>query len=168
MTKLRNAAIVVMMLYAGHGVAADVLQVSHDATIVVAADESWEDPDRDVLHFRGNFEIRTPHWAVMAERATVFGKLDNLERVIADGSPVQFLFQDEGPNGRSTTHGEGRHLEYDTEPGVIKLTGKARMTNGGRVMTSSKLQYSLKEKKLQVSGPEGVHITDTPDRSGSF
>jgi lipopolysaccharide transport protein LptA len=168
MTKLTTVALVVMTFYATHNQAADVLQVSDDATIIVAADESWEEVDQDVIHFRGNIEIRTPRWAVMADRVTVYGKLEDVERIVADGSPVQFIYSKSVLGGATHTEGEGLHLEYLRGSELLSLSGNATLTGDGRIMQSSEISYNLEQQRLEAGGPDGVHITVEPDRVGDF
>ncbi len=168
MTTLRTVAIVIIALISGASEAADVLQLSDDSTIIVSADESWEEAEQDIIHFRGDFELRTPRWSVMSDHATVYGKVDDPKRIVADGSPVQFVFQNSGADDISITEGEGQHLEYDSEAGLLSLSGGAKLTSGRRVMKSSKIQYDVKRERLEAGGPEGVHVTVVPDSSGTF
>ncbi len=74
MTKLRTVAVAIIALYVGNGAAAGPLKISDENTILVTADEVWEEPEQNIFHFRGNFELRTPRWAVMADEATVYGR----------------------------------------------------------------------------------------------
>ena len=107
-----HVAVAIFVLHAGHSTAADLLKISDDNTILVSADEVWEEPEQEIFHFRGKFEIRTPRWAVLADEATVFGRLDDLERIVAEGSPVQFIFQSSDAENGSFTEAEGQKLEY--------------------------------------------------------
>ncbi len=168
MTKLRTIAILIIALYAGHGKAADSLHLSDDSTIVVSADDASEEPGQDILYFAGNIEIKTPSWAIMADRVTVYGQLDNLQRVVAEGSPVQFFFRNSDAENSSITEGEGQHLEYEEEAALLRLSGNAKLTSGGRIMQSTEIQYDLEQEKLEASGPEGVQITITPDSDGNL
>lgn len=168
MTNLRSVAIVIFVLNSGAIDAADVLQLSNNNTIVVSADESWEEAEQEVIHFRGDFKLRTPRWAVMGDLAVVYGKVDDPKRVVADGSPVRFMFRNSNADDGSITEGEGQHLEYDREAGVLRLSGTAKLTSGRRLMQSSVIRYDLEREKLEAGGDEGVHVTVAPDSSGKF
>ena len=128
MSKLTTVALVVITLYASHNDAADVPRLPDDAVIIVAADESWEDVDQDVVHFRGNIEIRTPGWTLMADRVTVYGKLEDAERIVAEGSPVHFIYSNSAANGDGHMEGEGLHLEYLSDSALLSLSGNAVLT----------------------------------------
>lgn len=162
--KLRTIALVIVTLVAGDNEASETLGLSDDSTIIVSADESWEEADNQIIHFRGNFEIRTPGWSIMADQATLFGQLDDPKSIVADGSPVRFFFRSTDPENPSTTTGEGDHLEYQRDAATLTLSGNAMLTSGERVMRSSEIHYDLEQQKLKAGGPEGVHITVVPDK----
>lgn len=164
LTNLGVVTISIIAMLSGSSAAADFLQLSNDTTIVISADESWEDQDEAVLHFRGHFEIKAPHWTILADQATVYGALNDPRRVVADGSPVQFFYENSNPENNSVTEGEGQHLEYERTIGLIRLFDDAKITNNQSVIRSSEIQYDLKKQKLQAGGPEGVRITVKPDR----
>jgi len=163
MRYLRTIAIIVITLLAGHGAAADILQLADDSTIVVSADEAWEDTELDTLHFRGHFEIRTPRWRLSAHEATIYGNLDSPQRIVADGTseglPVQFFFLGSDRDNSAGTTGEGQHLEYRQALGLLTLSGAAKLTSGSRVMSSSKIEYDLGSQQLKAGGDEGVRVT---------
>ena len=163
MTKLRTVALAIIALYAGHIEAASILEISDENTILVSADEVWEEPGQEIFHFRGNFEIRTPRWAVMADEATVYGRLDGLDRIVAEGSPVQFIFQSSDAENGSITQAEGQKLEYQRELGLLYLSGGAKVASGRSIMRSSEIRYDLERDQLEAGGPEGVRLTAKPE-----
>lgn len=166
MTKLRTIAILTIALYAGYGDAADSPYLSAGTTIVISADKASEEPGKDILHFTGHVDIKTPGWGITADKVTVYGQLDNLQRIVAEGSPVQFFFRDNNSKKKTLTQGEGLLLDYEKATSILRLSGKAKLTNGSRVMLSSEIQYDLELEKLEAAGPEGVHITIVPDGDG--
>lgn len=168
MTKPEIIAIVIIVLYTGHSLAADILHLPANATIVVNADEAAEEVGQDIIRFSGNIEIKTPSWSIIADQATVYGKMDNMQRIVADGSPVQFFFRQTGAEDSPIIEGEGLHLEYEKEAGLLRLSGSAKLTSGERVMQSSEILYNLEQEKLQAGGAEGVQITIKPSSTGKF
>jgi len=166
MAYLRTIAVIVICLPATTSLATDPLYLPNDTTIVVSADEAWEDAEQEVLHFRGNFDIRTPNWQLQADQATIYGKLSNPLRIVADGTidglPVRFSYQDRAAKTTTRTEGEGQHLEYDSERNLLVLSGSAVLTSGSRNMRSSRIQYDLEKERLDAGGDEGVHVTVTP------
>jgi lipopolysaccharide transport protein LptA len=168
MTNQATIAIAVIALTAGQVEAADFAPLSDDSVIIVSADESWEDPEQDTIHFRGNFEIRTPQWTLAADRATVYGELEDPQRVVADGSPVRFAYRHTESGKPSITQGEGQHLEYDGENELLVLSGNARISTDKRIMQSSEMRYNLQQQNLEAGGSEGVQITIEADNSGEF
>jgi lipopolysaccharide export system protein LptA len=166
MTKFTTVALVVIALYAGHNEAADVLRLSDNDTIVVAADESWEDLYQDIIHFRGNVEIQTTAWAVKADRVIIYGKLEDVERIVADGSPLYFMVSRSAAGEDDPVVGEGQQLEYRKSSGKLSLSGNAILSGEGQTIRSSEIHYDLEQQKVEAGGPEGVHITVDNESTG--
>ena len=167
MTYRTTIAIAVFALAAAPPGAADIPVLSDDSVIIVAADESWEADSQDAFYFRGNFEIRMPKWTLMADLATVYGTMDDPSSVVADGSLVNFAYHYTEAGKPSTIEGEGRHLEYDREHNLLRLSGDAKISTDRRILQSSEVTYNLNTRKLEAGGPEGVHITIQPDDAGN-
>ena len=169
MTYLRTIAVIVLTILVSPGNAADILQLADDSTIVVSADESWEDVDHNVLHFRGNFEIRTPAWRLKADQATVYGNLTDPQRIVAEGAdggaPVHFIYQGTDAGENQSTEGQGQYLEYDREHNLLILSGNAVLTSGARTMRADKIRYDLDQQKLDAGGSDGVQVTVDPARA---
>jgi lipopolysaccharide transport protein LptA len=168
MTKLTTVALVVITLYASNNEAADDLRPSDDATIIVAADESWEDLGEEIIYFSANVEIRTPRWTLRADRVAVYGNLEDPERIVADGSPVQFTYSKSASDDDTQTRGEGLHLEYLCRLALISLSGNATLTGDRQIMQSSEIRYDLERQRLEAGGPDGVQITVEADSTGHF
>lgn len=75
-----------------HAGIANSLDFSSDDTVTVTAQKAWEAEETDVIHFSGQFEIRAPDWSLAGESATVYGKLDNPDKVIVKGNPARISF----------------------------------------------------------------------------
>ena len=168
MTKPTTIALIVLVLYAGLSDAKDVLRLSDATTIIVAADESWESENEEQINFRGHVEIRTPQWSVMADQAIVYGNLEDVSLIVAEGAPVYFIYaSNSDDDAGDVVEGKGRHLEYNREARSLSLSGDADLKSAGRTMRSSKIDYNLEEQQLNAGGPEGVAITVDPDTSSS-
>jgi lipopolysaccharide transport protein LptA len=168
MTKHATVAIITIVLTAGPLDAADLLPLSDDTVIMVSADESWEDAEQDIIHFRGNFEIQLPNWTLKADFATVYGELNDPQRVVAEGSPVKFVYHYTETGNPSFVEGEGQRIEYEKKRNLLNLSGAAKLSTDRRVMHSSEIKYNLDQQKLEAGGPEGVQITISPDSTGHF
>lgn len=166
MTYLRTIAAIVVFLPAVMGRAAELLHLADDTTIVISADEAWEDTEQNVLHFRGHFEIQTPSWQLQAHQATIYGKLNDPQRIVADGvaegPPVRFSYQSQEVADATRTDGEGQHLEYEKERNLLTLRGNAVLSSGRRVMRSHHIEYDLGTEQLNAGRGDGVQITVDP------
>lgn len=165
MTQRTAIAIAIICLASVPATAADLRPLSEQSVILVSADEAWEDTDQNAFHFRGNFRIHTPGWTITADVVTIFGALEEPQRLVADGSPVHIVYTRSESGKSYVTDGQGQHLEYVTEQNLLTLTGNAKLSTEGRVMQSSEIQYDLDRQRLDATGPEGVQITIEPRHS---
>ena len=81
-------------------------------TVVVRAQEVWEDPNADTLHFEGQFDMRTPEWRILAVRATVYGAVNDPDRITVNGTPAKVWIQrsSSATGAMETIYGEGAQL----------------------------------------------------------
>lgn len=143
-------------------------------TMVIRADEAWEtratQPDGSkgprALHFKGNFRLDAPDWFVRAETATLFGAVDNPERIKvtggADGKPARVWMIDE--NGAKEVDATAREIEYFRHNDRLKLQGDALLEEQRNTLRSSSIDYDLNERRLVATGKGGVEIITMPNR----
>lgn len=139
----------------------DNVWLSNDDTINVTADEAWEERGKATTHFQGNFRLLGPDWSVSADKAVLYGPLDNPDKVIAQGNPARIVVRK--TNGEGEVVGVGSRIEYRHLNNVIELTGEATVTDADNIMTSSVLSYDLTAERIIASGPEGVKMTLDPN-----
>ena len=164
MPSARSTACLLLLLSFAAG--AEPPRLTESRTVVVSADESSEDPERDdVFYFRGHFRLRTPDWALAADAATVYGELEDPELIVAEGGPVQFRSHVAGDESVDDIEGEGQRLEYDRVENVLHLVGAAMLTDNVNVMRSEEIVYDLDERRLKATGSTGVNITVDPNAS---
>jgi len=142
--------------------AEDKLEFGTDEPILVKADEAWEEPDEDVTHFRGNFEMSGATWAVFADEASVFGRLDDPERIIITGSPARAWINKSDEEGK--VEGEGQRIEYLRSSESLSLSGDAVITDGESTVRSGLIEYDLVAKRFKASGDQGVTIVVDRDK----
>jgi lipopolysaccharide transport protein LptA len=128
---------------------------SDKETIVIRADRAWEEPDGgEVLHFAGNFELRSPDWTLRSDEADLYGPLDDPSRIVARGSPAYLTIYD----GEQTIDGEGGVIEYQREEDVLVLTENARLKGEDISMSSSEIVFDVGAERLRSSGSDGVEM----------
>ncbi len=146
-------ALAASLVWPGAG-SAQKLELSKDDTVVVRADEAWEEFAGQVAHFRGNFELAAPDWSVAADSAVVYGPLEDPERIVVDGAPARIRLKQAGREG--TVEGEGRHIEYRRADDTVSLSGQARLRDGERTLSSALIEYERRGDR--VSAGEGVEV----------
>lgn len=132
-------------------------------TIIVQADEAWEDNSVEAVHFRGHFEIRGSDWSLIADRATLYGPLDDPDRIVAQGTPALVHFQQDGAGGKQPVEGQGRKIEYRRDADRIVIRGEARLRKNKNEMHSGLIEYDRKADTFKAGGNGGVRFSFTPE-----
>ncbi len=160
-TRCIAAALLALLVSTG-GQAAQKLELTRDDTVVVRADEAWEEPGQRIAHFRGNFQLKAPDWSVAADRAVVYGPLENPDRVVVDGMPARIRLL---KSDRITeVEGQGRHIEYRRASDTVSLSGEARLNDGDNALVSSRIEYDIGADSISAGGEEGVEVVVQPKK----
>jgi lipopolysaccharide transport protein LptA len=133
----------------------------HDA-VTVRADEAWEDPKLEAVHFRGNFEIQASDWAVTAREATLYGPLDDPDRVVAEGG-ARIRLNTQAQSTRKPVSGEADRIEYRRDGDHVTLIGNARLHKRDNTMRAATIEYDRATDSFRAGGKGGgVQIMFTP------
>jgi lipopolysaccharide transport protein LptA len=111
--------------------AAEKLPLPSGRPIVIRADAVAADPGRDVTSFRGRFEVEGTDWPLQADTAVIYGPLEKPERVVVTGKPARVWIKRKGVERAIAAIAE--EIEYQREPEVLYLRGRARVQRGDRV-----------------------------------
>ncbi len=137
-----------------------------DDTVVVHANEVWEDAKADVLHFEGNFDMRTREWRILATRATAYGAVNDPDRITVSGNPAK-VWIERTPNGADSPqviYGEGAELEYLKAGERLRMQGDAVLIEQGNRLTSEEIEYDLAGDRFTAGGQRGVEIVVEAER----
>lgn len=140
--------------------AQDLPRLSDEDTITVFAQKAWEDREQEITYFEGNFQLLGPDWSLAADSATLFGSLDDPERVIALGGPARIVVRKSNLDGDVV--GQGEQIEYLRAQDVVQVSGNAQITNEGNSMTSNVLRYDMTADQIDAGGSEGVKMVIDP------
>jgi len=99
---------------------------------------------------------------VFADEASVFGKLDDPERIIITGSPARAWINKAEEEGK--VEGEGQRIEYLRSSESLSLSGEAVITDGESTVRSGLIEYDLVAKRFKASGDQGVTIVVDRDK----
>ncbi len=135
---------------------------SADDTILIKADNAWEDTAPDTVHFSGDFELKAYDWYLSAEEATLYGDLDDPETVILVGSPANIQLETISNDRIKIVMGKALRIVYQRASNSINLVGRASLTTAGQTMQSEEIEYDITQDRIQASGSQGVHIRVDP------
>lgn len=152
------------------GFAIEAPDLEPGETMVIRASQAWETraPTTDgsrgprSLHFKGNFQLDAPDWFIRADRATLFGAVDDPERIQVTGTPARVWMIDE--TGVKEVDATALEIEYFRQNDRLRLTGDAVLEEQRNTLRSSSIDYDLGERRLVATGKGGVEIVTMPDR----
>jgi lipopolysaccharide transport protein LptA len=158
-----------LLIHSGFAVSLDF---SSDDTVVVTAGKAWEADAADVIHFSGQFEMRAPDWSLAGESATVYGKLDNPDKVIVKGNPARISFLREPEEGGTSSDadleeqvdGSATVVEYFRATDKLIMRGAASLTRKDSTLASEVIEYDVESDRYSAGGEGGINIRlDTED-----
>lgn len=123
-------------------------------TIVLHAEEAWQDLGADALHFRGGFTLSDAEREMRADRASLFGPWDAPERAVLEGEPATLRLYD--PERDRTYFAKAQRIVYQRSPEVVELFGGALMREDGSELHSEYFRFERDSRRL-TGGPGGVH-----------
>ncbi len=131
-------------------------------TVNISASEAIEDETPGILHFSGEFTMRSDDWFVTSDVATIYGHLDDPDRVLLEGAPAKFRIMRADDMGRNTIEALAPVVEYLRATNTLKLTGGAVLRLDDEVITSHTIEYDISSRRYRASGLDGVLIEVPP------
>jgi len=125
--------------------------------IVVRADSASNDPEANVTTFRGHFELQGTDWPMQADEATVYGPIENPQRVLVIGKPARIWVRRKGVE--RDVEAQADEIEYTRGLDVMRLSGNARIVESGRhVLEGDHFEYDLNTNRVKQGGPVRISI----------
>jgi lipopolysaccharide transport protein LptA len=140
---------------------ADQQQLSDQDTIVVHADEAWQGDDAQVLHLRGRLKLHAPNWSIEADRARLFGPLEDPDSIFVDGAPATIKVRQPNRDGYLTA--EGAQIQYQPQSNILYLTGDAIVDTGDTAIASETIEYRVRDETFTAGKSGRVHVIANPD-----
>jgi len=133
------------------------LTLPAERPIVVRADAASNDPETNVTVFSGHFELQGTDWPMQADQATVYGPLEDPQRVLVVGNPARIWVKHKGVAREVAAQAD--EIEYTRGLDVLRLRGNARVVEGGRhVLEGDHFEYDLKTNRVRQGGPVRISI----------
>jgi lipopolysaccharide transport protein LptA len=135
---------------------------SPDETVFIRADKAWEDPEPDIVHFSGDFELKAHDWHLYADRATLYGNLEDPETVLLEGSPARVWVTVTSGDKQAIVEGEASSIEYRRALNTVRMTGDAMLVKADNIMRSNEIEYDIEADRFSAGGDQGVQFSVTP------
>ena len=165
----RSVFLLLMLLVGMQPGFADSIGFNSDDTITITAERGWEGDEADVLHFSGKFELHAPDWSMAGDTAVVYGKLDNPDRVVLEGSPARISFlrkEDDNPDdadAQEQVDGAANFIEYFRATDKLIMRGTASLVRKDSNLASQLIEYDVDTDRYSASGEGGINIQFNPD-----
>jgi len=161
----RFVALVVVLLQWPISLKGDqVFTITSEDMVAIHADRGWEDVQPNTVHFVGHFEMRIRDAQLTANRATLYGKLENPDRLVLQGSPAQISLSHALDNRVEKILAEANQIVYERQAALMRLTGAARLAEGDNVLLSDGIEYDIKKDRFRSTGKNGVQIKVRPPK----
>lgn len=134
-----------------------------DDTLTIRSAEARMDELPDIIHFGGGFELRASDWSLSSDQATLYGKLDDPETVVINGSPALILLNTNAGGEPSVINGRARQIVYRRNTNSILMEGEASLSRGEHTMSGEEIEYDIDTDRLRAGGPGGVRIRVEPE-----
>jgi lipopolysaccharide transport protein LptA len=140
------------------------LDFSSNDTVTVTAQSAWEDEEPNVIHLSGQFVLAAPDWSLAGETATVYGKLDDPDKVIVKGNPARISFlravkaTDSSDKPREHVDGSALVVEYFRATDKLKMRGAASLTRKDSTLVSEVIEYDVETDRYTAGGEGGINI----------
>ena len=131
-------------------------------TLTIRSSEARMDEQPDIIHFAGGFELQAKDWYLSSEQATLYGKLDDPETVIINGTPARILVNSQIRGRYSMVNGEANRIVYERNSNSIRMEGDATLSRDGYTMNGGEIEYDVGKDLLSAGGDGGVHIRVIP------
>ncbi len=165
--KSRHAALwigIVAALLAAGSLSAAKLTVPADRPIQVTADSASNDPDANVTEFRGHFSLSGTDWPLEGDQATVYGPIEQPNRVVLKGRPARIWIRRHGRD--RDVSAEANEIDYLPDEHKLRLQGNVRLAeSSGRHVSSDGFEYDLETDKMKSIGP--IRIQAQPGNADS-
>lgn len=141
-------------------------RLGREDVVSIRADTAWEDIEPDTVHFEGNFRMQVRDWLVLADRATLHGKLDDPDRIMLEGSPARLELSYTLGERTEIIRGEASKIVYDRKTAQIRLSGDARMSQDDKLLHSSEIDYDINTDRFRTQGATGINVRVDPRNQG--
>lgn len=151
-----------MVLFSWIGVCVPAHGQSNAPPITVDADRVSVDLESNVRIFEGNVVVTRGNQTVQADRVELREKESRIEKLTAEGSPVEFRSGSDGESEGFTAQANRVVVNYLTDK--AELSGDVYLAQGSMQLNAPMIFYDLAEGTLVTQGLDGAE-TDSDRRT---
>lgn len=126
------------------------LQDDRDQAIEFRADEAVHDEVNGTLTYTGSVFMKQGSMNIRADKIIVYGNQEAVTKIEALGRPVS-LAQTPRPNA-DPIEAKAEQLIYDISDDVIRLNGRAKLSQEGSSLTGERIDYDVRRSIIRASG----------------
>ncbi|ONG40019.1 lipopolysaccharide transport periplasmic protein LptA [Alkanindiges hydrocarboniclasticus] len=120
-------------------------------TITLEADRATYNEKTGITTYTGNVVIQQGTIKIQADSLVAnLNKNRQIQQITAKGRPAKFQQQISAEKG--IARGEGQTIVYNSETGIITMTGKAYLFQDGASFRGNTLRYSISAGDIEASG----------------
>ena len=163
--KARSTILLLMLLVSMQSGPAGSLNFNSDDTIMITAERGWEGDEANIIHFSGNFALQAPDWSMAGDTAVVYGKIDNPDRVVVEGSPARILFlrnDDENADEQDKVEGAANSIEYLRATDKLIMRGNVSLFRQDSELTGQMIEYEVDTDRYSATGESGINFQFNP------
>ncbi len=130
------------------------LQSDRNQSVELLADSATFNDKTGLMTYSGNVVIEQGTMKLQASSVVAQFNANRQVRIVtATGSPAKFQQQMDGNKGLA--RGEAQKIIYNTETGILNMSGNAYLDQNGASIRSNTLKYSMNKGDVEASGGGG-------------
>lgn len=130
--------------------------------ISIRADSAREDERPGILHFEGDFQMRSSDWQLESAKAVVHGSPNRPDRIHLEGAPAHFHISPSEESGGNPIEAVAPVVEYRRDTGSLLLSGGATLRLGEEIIRSTYIEYDIEANRYRAGGEDGVFMEVPP------
>lgn len=142
----------VLMLLCGAVASTWALPTDSQQEMNLSFDSSAVDLKKGITVYRGNVKLTQGSLRIESDELVVHRKDDEIQKVIATGSPAVFEQQPEVDQAPVIAY--GKRIEYQLQNQIEKVAiiDNAKLEQGGIISTCERIEFNLTESTAKMTG----------------
>jgi lipopolysaccharide export system protein LptA len=145
----RALALALFLLVAGQVIA---LPDDQEQPIHITADQALRDEKQGMTVYSGNVQMNQGTLRISADKITIYHMKEDLDRVIAEGSPATLQQQPDDEGG--LVNARARIITYYKIEDRVHLQQEAHIERDGSIVTGDSIDYLIAEQLVRADSDQ--------------